>query len=387
MLRQLQTVLALNFKSLPRRIWQSLIIVIGMAAVVAVLVSMLSFSEGLIAVNAKTGSAGRAVILSKDSQYEFGSSIPRDSIAVIEDAAGIGKDRNGASLADPEILFGIPTTSKSNGFDETVLLRSFGPRALALSPKFKVVSGRMFRPGAQEMMVGVAAANQFSGLKVGDKVTMPNGQWPIVGSFSTGGDIVEGELIADTDTIMPAVRRNAFNSVIVSLQSPTAFSSLKNSLTSNPSLSITAERQSDYYARTASQFLGFFETVAYAVGTLMAVGTLLATVSTMYWAIGARAREIATLRALGFGALPVAITVVVETEILSIVGALIGSAIAWFLYNGQQDNFGSTVFHLSVSPSLICLGIAWALIIALLAGLLPSMMAARLPIAEALRAT
>ena len=386
MLRQIAVVTILNLKSLPNRFWSSLVIVIGMACVIGVLLSMLSLVVGYVGSEMKAGDPGRAIVISQGLENETASSLTRDAVAMIKDAPGIRKDLDGSPMADAEIMVGTPADRKT-GLPSTLLIRGLGPEGLAVRPELKIVNGRMFRPGAQEMIVGLGAQGQFAGMDVGDKVIMPDGQWPIVGTFSTSGDILEGELIADNDTLMAATRKRAYNSVLVRLTSMDSIGVFKSALTSNPALSVIAERHSEYYQHFTAGFSGFFYAVAYTVGAIMAIGALFGALNTMYSAVSARTREIATLRAIGFGALPVAVSVVTEALALAFAGALIGTGAAMLLFNGQQKAFGNNVFNFTITPGLIGLGLVWALAVALLGGLLPSIRAARLPIVDALRAT
>jgi putative ABC transport system permease protein len=249
-----------------------------------------------------------------------------------------------------------------------------------------MVAGRMFAEGKRELIVGVGAEVQYRNMKIGDTVILPDGEWPIVGSFRSG-DVLEGQVLGDVNTVMAATRRKNYNSVLVRLASHDSLDELKKALTSNPALSVSVERHSDWYQRFTAGFTAFLTGLAYTVGIIMAIGALFGCLNTMYAAVSSRGREIATLRALGFGAFPVAVSVILEAVVLSVTGALIGAAIAWTLYDGKQDVFGNNIFHLSVSPSLVWLGIVWAFIVALLGGLLPSIRAARRPVADALRAT
>jgi putative ABC transport system permease protein len=386
MLRQIFAVSAMNFKSLPARFWPSLVIVVGMACVIGVLVSMLSFTAGYVRSETAAGDPGRAIVIGSSTNNETTSNISRDSAGTIMDAPGIRKAPDGSPIADAEILVTSPATRKS-GLSSTVLMRGFGPKGLALRPEMKLISGRMFRPGARELIVGAAAQDQFAGLNVGDKVIMPDGAWPIVGTFITG-DVLEGELIADNDTLMGAARHPGYNSVILRLDSaPDSLARLKDFLTTNPSLAVTVERHADYYRHFTEATVAFFDGATYTVGAIMAIGALFGALNTMYAAVAARGREIATLRAIGFNALPVAISVMSEAMLLALSGALIGSAVAWALFNGAQKAFFNDVFNLTVTPGLIGLGVVWALAVALLGALLPSIRAARLPIVNALRAT
>jgi len=387
MLRQIAAVTLLNFKSLPNRLWPSLVIVVGMACVIAVLISMLSLTTGYVESEMKAGDPGRAIVIADGVENENASSLTRDQANMIMDAPGIKKDADGSVVAESEVMVGAPVTRKT-GIRTYLLIRGFGSKGVELRPEFKIIAGRMFHPGAQEMIIGKAGQDQFAGMAIGDKIILPNGQWPIVGVFSTNGDILEGELLADRDTLMAAVKRTAFNSVLARLApGPGAMELLKNALTGNPALSVIAERHSTYYEHFSAPNAILFSAVAYVVGGIMALGALFGALNTMYAAVSARSREIATLRAIGFGALPVAVSVVTESLLLALSGALIGSAIAWLLFNGSQKAYFNNVFDLKVTPGLIGLGFAWALAVALLGGLLPSIRAARLPIVDALRAT
>ena len=383
---QTVTVTKLNFKSLPRRFWPSLVIVVGMACVVGVLLAMLSLVEGYVRSEEQAGDPGRAIIIFNGIENESASALTRDSVAIIKDAPGIRKDSDGNPMADAEVMMGTPADRK-NGLNSTVVIRGFGSKGLAIRPELKIVEGRMFRPGSREMIVGIATHGQFAGMNIGDKVILPDGEWPIVGTFTTGGDILESELIADNDTLMSATRKKAYNSVLVRLASMDSLTALANALTSNPALSVIVERHSDYYKHFTAALSGTFTGIAYFVGAIMAIGAVFGALNTMYSAVSARAREIATLRAIGFGALPVAVSIVAEAMALALVGALIGAGLVWLVFNNHQTAYFNNVFNLKVPVSLIGLGLAWALAVALLGGLLPSIRAARIPIVDALRAT
>jgi putative ABC transport system permease protein len=244
----------------------------------------------------------------------------------------------------------------------------------------------MFQAGKREMIVGIGTQIQYRNMKIGDKVILPDGEWPIVGAYKSG-DVLEGQVLGDADTLMSATRRKNYNTVLVRLASLDSLDRFKKALTTNPALAVAVERHSDWYQRFSGRATGFLTGLAYAVGAIMAIGALFGCLNTMYTAVSTRGREIATLRALGFGAFPVAVSVMLEAVFLSVTGALIGAAIAWTLYDGKLDNFGGALFPLTVSPSLIGLGIFWAFIVALLGGLFPSIRAARRPVVEALRAT
>jgi putative ABC transport system permease protein len=385
MIRQIFIVAGLNFRSMKQRIWQSLVIVTGMGATVGVLLSMMSLTEGLHQAYLKAGDPIRAIVVSQGVENEPGSTITRAMAPLIIDAPGIAKDSDGRPLADQGINASLPVI-RLNGTKGNTTMRGVGPKALKVRPEIQLVAGRMFQAGKREMIVGVGAQAQYRNMKIGDKVILPDGEWPIVGSFKSG-DVLEGQVLGDVDTVMTATRRKNYNTVLVRLASHDSLDTFRRALTTNPALSVSVERHSDWYQRFTAGFTAFLTGLAYAVGIIMAIGALFGCLNTMYAAVSTRGREIATLRALGFGAFPVAVSVILEAVVLSVGGALIGAAIAWALYDGKQDVFGNNIFYLKVSPGLVELGVIWAFIVALLGGLLPSIRAARRPVVEALRAT
>ncbi len=387
LLRQITAVTMLNLRNLRSRFWPSLVIVIGMACVVGVLLSMLSLTTGYLASRMKAGDPGRAIVLSEGREDEDASSLTRDQAAMVMDQPGIRKDADGSPLAEGEILRGIPGTRKPDTLTFE-WVRGFGPKSWLLRPELRLIAGRMIRPGAREVLVGKAAQGQFAGMEIGDKIIMPDGEWPIVGVFSTGGDILESELIVDRDVMMGAMRRDTFNSVLARLEAgPNSMDRFDAALKQNPALAVMAERHSTYFDHVSRPDARAFSAVAYTTGGILAIGAMFGALNLMYAAVGARTQEIGTLRALGFGALPVAVSVVSECLLLALIGALIGASLAWLLFNGSQTAYWQDVFDLKVTPGLIGLGLAWALVIALLGSLTPAIRAARLPIVEALRAS
>jgi putative ABC transport system permease protein len=383
MFRQICIVSALNFRSLKSRFWQSMVIVVGLGATIGVMLSMLSLSAGMGEAYLRAGDPGRAIVVSKGAESEGQSSITRDVVPLIADAPGIAKDAEGKPLVDRGLNMGVPVLRK-NGSKGYTTMRGMADKGVR--PELHIVAGRMFRPGRRELIVGVGAQALFQHMNIGDHVILPDGEWPIVGVFATG-DLLEGQLLGDTETLLTAMHKTAYNSILVRLFSLDSLGTFKKALTTNPALSVTVERHSDWYKRVATQSTFVLALLAYIVGAVMAIGALFGCLNTMYAAVSTRAREIATLRALGYGAFPVAVSVILEAVLLAVAGALIGAVIAWTLYDGKQDVFGNSVFHLSVSRVQFELGVTWAVVVALLGGLLPSIRAARRPVVDALRAT
>ncbi len=388
---QIIAVTANNLRSVPQRWGISAVIVIGIAVTVAVLVSVLAMAAGFGKTLANTGRADRALVLRGGSQSELASTLSRDNALTIMDARGVRKGADGKSIASAEMVAIVSLKQKNTGTKANVTLRGVGPKAFELRPEIKITAGRMFRPAVRELIVGKSALAQFEGLELGGHLTFHQGEWNVVGIFETGGDSHESELMADAETVLSAYRRNLFQNVIVLLESPQSFDAFKDALTTNPTLSVDVKRETEYYAEQSKQLSKLLFFVAYIVGGIMAVGAVFGALNTMYSAVSSRSLEIATLRAIGFGALPVVVSVFVEAMLLALIGGVLGALAAWMFFNGNAvntlgANFTQVVFQLTVTPALAVSGIVLACIIGLVGGLFPAIRAARLPIAAALRA-
>jgi putative ABC transport system permease protein len=380
-LRQIATTCLIGIGSLRERYGTALVVVVGMACVVGVLTSMLSLTAGLTRAYLRPEDATRAIVWAGHATFDQSRSLHPDAIDTILDAPGIARGSHGEPLADPEFLMRLLSME---GFAAGSLqLRGVGPAGLALRPAFRIVAGHMFRTGTRELVVGVGAARKL-GLGVGSEVRLRDGKWPIVGVFSCGGDIIESYLVGDALTVMAARRRAGFAQVIAQLVDAKAYPEFQTWLMENPALSVSVERKTDYDLRTVGVSTAFFTRMAYVIGAIMALGALFGIVKIMYGAVRARTREIGTLRAIGFGATPVVMSVLAEAALLGAIGALLGSAIAWLIFDGR-DMWVWGAFKLRVSPALWLLGLVWALITSLLGGLFPALRAGRLPPVDALR--
>jgi len=384
-LRQVWIVSALNFRSLRARLWQSLVIVAGMACVIGVLLSMLSMTEGLHNAYINTGDPRAVFVISAGAQWETQGSLARDKARIIMDMPGVAKTADGSPIAEPGLEVGVPTLAK-NGARAWIILRGFGSQGQTLRPEFHLVSGRMFRPGSHELIVGVHANERFRGVAVGDKLALPDGAWPIVGVYATG-DLRDGEMFGDLETLMLSIRHKTYNSVLLRLASADGFAAFARQLKTNPALNADVMTQHDWNVKRSADFNQFMRIIVYGVGLLLAIGALFGCFNTMYSAVAARNSEIATLRAIGYGAFPVAVSVILEACALSVTGAAIGAAFAWGRYDGVLDGFGGDIFRMTVSPAMIGTALLWAVAVAVLGGILPALRAARRPVVEALRAT
>ena len=388
--QQTLAVAGVGISSLPQRWGASMVIVIGIAGVVGVLVAMLAMGEGFQATLKGTGSADTAIILRGGSQAETNSVITRNQIPLVSALAGIARGADGTPLVSPELSQVVNLPTMSDGSDANAQLRGVGTQAWALRPQVKIVEGRRFGAGLRELIVGQGAARQFRGLEVGNQIELANQQWTIVGRFASG-DSHDSELWADVDVLGPTYQRTAFQSVTVKLAGKDGFKQLKGALAADPRLKLDVQTTRDYYAKQSEGLTRLIRILGTVIGTIMAIGAVFGALNTMYAAVAGRAREIATMRALGFRGLPVVVAVMLETMLLALLGGLLGAGLAWLIFNGYSvstlgSNFSQVVFQFKVSPELLWTGLKWALGIGLVGGLFPALRAARLPVTEALRA-
>ena len=382
---------SIGIAGLPQRWGSSLVIVVGIAGVVGVLVAMLAMGAGFKATLDNTGGNDTAIVLRGGSQAETNSVITRDQVPLIGSLAGIAKGKDGKPLASPELSQVVNMPSMADGTDANVQFRGVGEAAWELRPRLKIIEGRKFNPGLREIVVGNGARHQFRGLAVGKQLKLANQMWTVVGVFESG-DSHDSELWADAEVLGPAYQRSAFQSVTVKLDGKDGFKRLKAALAADPRLKLDVETTHDYYAKQSAGLTKLINILGKVIGSIMAIGAVFGALNSMYAAVAGRAREIATMRALGFRGLPVVTAVMLETMLLALLGGLLGAGIAWLVFNGYTvstlgQNFSQVVFQFRVSPELLWTGLKWALGIGLVGGLFPALRAARLPVAEALRAS
>jgi putative ABC transport system permease protein len=390
-LSQVVSVTHVNLRSIPERRGAVIAAAVGIAGVVAVFVGVLSIAEGFRAAMKVTGSQDIAIVLRSSADAEMTSGLSRDETRLIADAPGIARNAGGP-LASAELFVIINLPKRSTATDANVPFRGVGPAAIAVRDDVKIVEGRNFAPGRNELIAGVGAARAFAGLEVGRKIRIGQNDWEVVGIFSGGGGAVESEIWTDAAVLQPAYHRgDSFQSVYARLASAGAFQQFKDALTTNPQLQVKVVRQAEFLTDQSSMLTKFIQTIGYFIAAMMALGAIFGALNTMYGAVSARTREIATLRALGFGAGPVVLSILLESLALALAGGAVGAAAAYFAFNGFKastinwQTFSQIAFAFQVTPQLLVQGIAWAALIGMIGGLFPALRAARLPIASALR--
>jgi putative ABC transport system permease protein len=382
---QILAVTALNIRNLRERVASSVVAIVGVAGVVTVFVAVLSIAEGFRATLASTGSPATAIVMRGGTDTEMNSILQRDDTRVVADGPQV-------QSASAELFVIVDVPKRTTGTAANVPLRGVQPGAFDVRGNLRIVEGRRFEPGRNEVIVGRAAANQFAGLDMGATLRWGESEWRVVGIFETDGSASESEIWCDASVLQPAYRRgDSFQSVYVRLSSADAFPAFKDALTTDPRLNVRVEREQEYFADQSVMIHALITQLGVIIAGLMGIGAVFGALNTMYSAVAARTREIATLRALGFGGTPIVISVLIESIVLSVVGGLIGGVLAYVGFNGYQtatmnwQSFSQVAFRFAVTPSLLGQGMFYATLMGAIGGLLPAVRAVRLPIVNALR--
>ena len=390
-LSQVASVTKLSVQTIFERKGSSAAAAFGIAGVVAVFVAVLSIAQGFRHVMQVSGDPSAAMVMRSGADTEMMSFIMGEEARIIGDAPGVARSDHGP-LTSPELFVVINLPKRSTGTDANVPLRGVRPGAFDMHNMVRLSEGRRFEPGLNEVMVGVGAAAEFAGLELGTKFKVGRNEWTVVGIFSAGGGLAESEIWTDATVLQGAYQRgNSFQTVHAKLESPEAFEKFKDALTADPRLNVKVLRQTDYYIEQSAAVYRLITGLGTLVAALMAIGAVFGALNTMYAAVSARTREIATLRALGFGNGPVVISVLVESFFLALAGGAVGAAAAYFVFDGYRaatmnwQSFSQVAFAFDVTPQLLVDGIIYATVIGLIGGLFPAIRATRLPVAKALR--
>lgn len=388
--RQSWSVTQVGILTIPERLGSSLVVVVGIAGVVGVLVAVLAMGAGFEATLKQTGTDDTAIVMRAGAQTELNSVLDHDSATLISQMPQVLRNAAGLPIASPELVVVTALPKKSTGLDANVELRGVSARAWELRPELKITAGRKFQPGLRELVAGKGARGQFANLDLGSSINLNGQRWSVVGAFESG-DSYDSEVWGDAEIVGPAYRRgSSTTSVTVRLTEPAALDAFKAGLAGDPRLKVDARTTRAYYTDQSAQLSSFLRILGLTIGSIMALGAVFGALNTMYAAVSARTREIATLRAIGFRGAPVIVSVLLETMLLALLGGLIGAGLAWSIFDHYTAstlgaNFSQVVFAFQVSPALLWTGLQWALVIGFIGGLFPALRAARLPVTEGLR--
>jgi putative ABC transport system permease protein len=381
-----------NFRSVKERWTSAVVAVLGIAGTVGVFIAMLSLAFGFKATLVSSGSKDNAMVRRAGATSEMDSSISLDQVKIIEDAPGVARAA-GRPLITPEVVVIAPFPLLSTGTDANVQVRGVSARALDVRSKIKIIEGTFFHPGLAELVVGRNVGRTYAGLNIGDSVKFGGGTWKVVGVFDAGGSAFDSEVWCDASVLNQIYHRpeNIFQSLTVHLNSADSLQQFKDAVTADPRLTVDVSREVDYYDKQSRTLTTLIYVLGGLVAIVMGIGAIFGALNTMYSAVAERSREIATLRALGFGAGSVVLSFMVEALLISLVGGLLG-CLAVLPLNGlttgamNWQTFSHLAFAFRITPFLLGLGIVFALFMGVAGGIFPAIRAARRPVAPALRA-
>lgn len=380
-----------NVRSTKARWTSAIVAVLGIAGTVGVFVAMLALAQGFRATLVSSGSPDNAIILRAGANSEMESGVSLDNVNILQDEPGVGR-QNGQPLITSEVVVIAPFPLRSTGTDANVQVRGVSSNVLMVRPNVKIVEGRMFHPGLAELVVGRNAVTSYAGLGVGNRVRFGGGEWTITGVFDAGGSAFDSEVWCDARVLDGVYKRpaNVFQSATVRLTSPDAFQKFKDAASKDPRLNVDVSREIDYYAKQSQTFTRLITILGGLVAGVMAIGAIFGALNTMYSAVAERTREIAVMRALGFGAAAVVFSFLIEALLISFVGGALG-CLAVLPLNGfttgamNWQTFSHLAFAFKITPNLMMGGVIFALGMGIVGGSLPAIHAARQPVVLALR--
>jgi putative ABC transport system permease protein len=378
-----------GLSTVPQRLGATSVIIVGIAGVVGVFIALLAMAEGFDATLREAGSDDTVIILRSGANAELSSGLDRATVTLITEGQGILRDAEARPITSAEVVVVANLPKKSSGTAANVEVRGVGSQVWSLRPSVHIIAGRKFKPGLRELVVGEGAFKQFAGLELSATVLLNSQAWKVVGIFASG-DTHASEIWGDAEQVAGAYRRNGFQSVTARLMGPDSFDLFKASVVGDPRLKVDVQTTRAYYNKQSERLTKTIRGLGTGIAVIMAIGAGFGALNTMYSAVADRAREIATLRALGFSGLPVMISALLEAMILALIGGLLGTVIAYALFNGYTastlgSNFSQVVFQFHVSPTLLLDGLQWALAIGFIGGFFPALQAASIPVSVALR--
>lgn len=386
MFKQIGSVTMINLRSIPQRLGMSLATVIAVAFVVGVLLAFMAMANGFRATVAGTGAEDVAVILGSGAQAELNSNLGRDSINLLEQAPGIARTAAGRPVTSGELYVIVDGRKRSSGTDANLPLRGLGPLGPELRPGFTLTQGRMFEPGAAELIVGEGVLREFAGLDLGETVRLGANNWTVVGVFSTGGTVFDSEIWSDIGVLQNLYQRgSSVQTVRAKLTSPAAIQELRTYVENEPRLDVDVQSEKDFLASQAGGTATLIKWLGWPLAIAMAIGALAGAWNTMYSSVDARTREIATLRAIGFGGFPAFVGTMVESLLLAAAGGVLGAVVTYLVFDGisastMGSSFTQVVFSFAVTPASVVAAMLLAIVVGLLAGLAPAIRAARVPL-------
>lgn len=363
----------------------------GMALVVFVFAAVLMLDEGLRTTLVATGSDDNVVVIRRSSETEVQSGVERVQAAIVESLPEVALGDGGAILASKESVVLISLYKRGTTKPANVIIRGAGPQGLQLRPQVRLVAGRMFRPGSNEIIAGRAIAERFERAGLGERLRFGGQEWLVVGVFDAGRTGFDSEIWGDADTLMQSFRRTAYSSMVFKLAEPTRFAAVKTAIEADPRLTLEAKRETRFYADQSETLSKFISILGVTLSLIFSVGAVIGAMITMYAAVASRVGEIGTLRALGFRRSSILFAFLGESLLLALVGGVAGLVLASFMQlvtisTMNWQSFAELVFSFTLTPAIVAKSLGFALFMGFVGGFLPAFRAARLNIVDALRA-
>jgi putative ABC transport system permease protein len=384
--------LTYNVRNVLVRWRTTLFTVLGVTLVVAVYVLLQSMAAGIEKSSASTGDPRNIMIVRKGSTAESSSQVTREQFRLIPYLPEVARDARGQPLVSADVLVLIALPRHSGQGEANVLLRGISPVGMELRPQVRLVDGRWFTHGKRELVVSRRLAARFANFNIGDSFKTGGKQLTVVGWMEGGGSAFDSEIWMDADEARSLFDRENYSSVLVRLAEGASATSLTNRIESDKRLPLHADLEVNYYTaqtRTAMpfRFLGNFLAIS------MSIGAVFAAMNTMYASVGARTREIGTLRVLGYRRRAILLSFIIEGALLSMLGGVLGCGVAWLLHHWfgatgtiSFESFSELVFRFRITPWLAAKGMIFSVMVGVVGSLLPAIRASRLPVIAALKA-
>ena len=387
---QISAVVSMNLRSIPSRASISLVTLVAVAVVVTVLLSFLAMANGFRSTVAGTGSSKVAIVLREGSEAELNSTLSREQANLLADLPGVKRGPDGP-LASAELYVVVDGIKRQSGTRANLPLRGLAISGVGLRENVKIVAGRMFNPGTNEIVVGEGAVREFAGFDLGQEVRFNRSTWKVVGVFSMNGSVFESELWADVRSVQSLFNRgSAFQTMRLALEDPSRINELRDTVRADPRLQLDVKTEQDYYSAQSRRTSDLIMLLGWPLGIAMAFGALAGALNTMYTSVLMRSREIATLRALGFSGIAAFAGTLAESLVLAVAGGILGALATWTFFDGISastlgGSFTQVVFSFKLTPALLWQGAVLALVIGLAGGVFPAWQAARTPVSTAFR--
>jgi putative ABC transport system permease protein len=377
---------ATGLRSIRQRRGSSLVTVVGVTTVVAVLVSLLAMTEGAKIFTGETAAKDQLVVLSTGANAAPQSTLSREAVLLAMDAPGVKREPDGTPHATATTMVNVDAIKK-DGTRGRIFIVGWTPGVRLVQPEVRIIEGRWYEPAVHELVVSDPIRKMYRGMDIGDHINLRGSEWTVVGVFAGSDSLGDSVLRADADTVMSTFGRTTYQQVVVRLASMADAAVFRQALEDNPAIDVEVKTIAETFQAGFGQLNFLLDFLAYFVGTIMATGAVFGALNSLYASVDSRRRELATLRAIGFRGGPIILSVLIEGMALALPGALLGAAIAWFLFNGNTVTPAGLIFKLTVTPHVVWVAVLWSLVIGLIGASLPALRAARVPVAEALRAT